>query len=223
MTSKGATSAQDAHIRLGDASARQRAAGRPRSPAVSRGQIANAVVDLICERGLHGWSIRDLAGRLGLSTGTITHYFPDKQALLIAAMDAVYVLPADWERYRTLPPAAQLRHMTEMFVLDDEHKRRWGRFWLAYLAGAGHDAVLREQQEERSQRQRRFFARLIAAAGRTGADADEQATRLVALGHGLAVQQIATPTGLSAETARAILKAQLREVLAPLDRRRAPA
>ena len=191
---------------------------------MSRGQIANAVVDLICERGLHGWSIRDLAGRLGLSTGTITHYFPDKQALLLAAMDAVYVLPADWDHYRALPPAVQLQRMTEMFVLDDERKGRWGRFWLAYLAGAGHDAVLREHQEERAQRQQRFFARLIAAVGgRPRVAAEGEATRLVALGHGLAVQQIATPAGLSAETARAILEAKLREVLAPLDRRRARA
>jgi AcrR family transcriptional regulator len=189
---------------------------------VSRGQIANTVVDLICERGLHRWSIRDLAGRLGLSTGTITHYFRDKQALLVAAMDAVYVLPADWDRYRPLPPTVQLQHVTDMFVLDDERKRRWGQFWLAYLAGAGHDPELRQHQEERYERQRRFFARLLGAAVGPGApgaalDADREATRLVALGYGLAAQQIAAPAALSPAAARAILHAHLVDVLGPVD------
>jgi AcrR family transcriptional regulator len=189
---------------------------------VSRGQISNAVVDLICERGLAGWSIRDLAGRLGVSTGTITHYYRDKRALLIAAMDAVYVLPADWDRSRSLSPVVRLRQLTEMFVLDDERRRRWGHFWLAYLAGAGHDAVLRQHQEERYERQRRFFARLIAGAAVQGApraplDADHEAARLVALGYGLAAQQVAAPAVVPPAEARTILDAHLTDVLGPVD------
>jgi len=200
---------------------RPRTAGRPRAPAVSREQIANAVVDLIGERGLHGWSMRDLGGRLGVSTGTITHYFRDKQTLLVSAMDAVYVLPADWDRYRARPPAMQLRHIAEMFVLDTARKRRWGRFWLAYLAGAAHDAALRDRQEERYDRQRRFFSRLIAASltahdhGRL--DADAEATRLVVLGNGLAMQQVASPEGLAPAAARAILEAHLTELFGAVD------
>jgi TetR/AcrR family transcriptional repressor of bet genes len=201
---------------------RSRTAGRPRAPAASRDQITNAVVDLICERGLQGWSMRDLAARLNLSTGTITHHFRDKQALLIAAMDAVYVLPADWPRYRSLPPIKQLQRISDMFVLDDRRKRRWGRFWLAYLAGASHDPALRSHQEERSHRQRRFFARLIAAAidARQFAstlDADEEAARLVALGTGLSVLQIATPDGLLPATARSILDAHLTALQTDVD------
>lgn len=189
---------------------RTRLVGRPRAPAASRGQIAAAVVDLICERGLHGWSIRDLAGRLGLSTGTITYYFRDKQALLIGAMDAVYVLPPHWDRWQHEAPAAQLRRMTEMFVLDDLRKRHWGAFWLAYLAGAGHDPVLRQHQEARYTRQQRFFARLLTAADTGGRlDAQREATRLVALGNGLAMHQVAAPASVSPAVARAILEAHL--------------
>lgn len=166
--------------------------------------------------------MRDLAAHLGLSTGTITHYFPDKQALLIAAMDAVYVLPADWDRQRSLPASARLQRMTEMFVLDNARKRRWGHFWLAYLAGAGHDATLREHQVERYERQRRFFARLIAAgiaAGEftTALDPDSEAVRLLALGAGLAMQQVATPERLAPGAARAILDAYLADLQVELD------
>lgn len=168
--------------------------------------------------------MRDLARCLGVSTGTITHYFPDKQALLIGAMDSVYVLPTDWPEYQAQPLPLQLRRMTEMFVLDDERKRRWGRFWLAYLAGAGHDATLRSYQVERYERQRRFFTRLItigieAGAYATNLDAQDEAVRLLALGNGLAMQQVATPEGLTPDAARAILDAYLAGLQGGIDTR----
>lgn len=161
--------------------------------------------------------MRDLARHLGLSTGTITYYFHDRAALLIAAMDAVYILPSDWDRFHDAPALAQLTHLTELFVLDDERKQRWGRFWLAYLAGAAHDDTLRRCQDERYERQLRFFARLIGkgmAAGEftTRLNADGEAARLVALGNGLAMQQIATPNGLAPVAARAILGAYLADL-----------
>src|SRR5207245_2553196 len=109
---------------------------------------------------------------------------------------------------------------TDLFVLDDARKRRWGRFWLAFMAGAGHDAVLREHQEERYERQRRFYARLLAAGIAAGAfsphlDADRAATQLVALGNGLAMQQVAAPARLAPEMARAILDEYLAELAGP--------
>lgn len=199
-----------------------RGAGRPRSPAVSRDAIAGAVVDLICERGLHGWSMRDLAARLGVSTGTVTHHFRDKQTLLIEAMDSVYVLPADWDRYRGLPPATRLRRMAEIFILDGERRRRWWRFWLEYMAGAGHEAALQQRHEQRYERQRRFFARVIAAgvaAGELASDLnpEQEAARLLALGNGLAVQQTVTPAHLTPATARSIIEAYLRGLRRVID------
>ncbi|MGH2628708.1 MAG: TetR/AcrR family transcriptional regulator, partial [Anaerolineales bacterium] len=49
--------------------------GRPSAPAFSRETVAEAVADLVRERGYEGWSMRDLAARLGVSIGTLTHHF----------------------------------------------------------------------------------------------------------------------------------------------------
>jgi AcrR family transcriptional regulator len=207
----------------GDALSRPRPAGRPRGSTDSSQQIARAVADLISERGLHGWSMRDLAARLGLSTGTITHHFRDKRTLLIEAMDSSYALPADWDRYRTLPPGAQLRRMVETFLVNSDRRRRGWRFYVEYLTGAGHDPLLRERHDERYARQRRFFIRLIEAGIRSGEfvtdlGAEREAESLLALGTGLAVQQLVTPESLPPAAAWEILEAYVRRLEGHVDR-----
>lgn len=224
MTANQHESASGDHARSGEAPSRPRTAGRPRGASESSRQIAQAVADLISERGLHGWSMRDLAARLGLSTGTITHHFRDKRTLLIEAMDSSYALPTDWERYRTLSPGAQLRRMVETFVVDSDRRRRGWRFYVEYLTGAGHDPLLRERHDERYARQRRFFIRLIEAGIRscefvTDLGAEREAESLLALGTGLAVQQLVTPASLPPEAAREILEAHVRRLEGHVDRR----
>ncbi len=210
-------------VHSSDVPSRPRTVGRPRGISDSSRQIAQAVADLISERGLHGWSMRDLAARLGLSTGTITHHFRDKRTLLIEAMDSSYALPTDWDRYRTLPPGAQLRRMVETFLVDSDRRRRGWRFYVEYLTGAGHDPLLRERHDERYARQRRFFTRLIEAGIRSGEfvtdlGAEREAESLLALGTGLAVQQLITPESLPPATAWEILDAHVRRLEGHVDR-----
>lgn len=223
MTTNQPASTTGKRARSIDAPTRPRPPGRPRGATDSSRQIARAVADLISERGLHGWSMRDLAARLGLSTGTITHHFRDKRTLLIEAMDSSYALPADWHRYRTLPPETQLRHMLETFLIDSDRRRRGWRFYLEYVTGAGHDQLLRERHVERYARQRRFFTRLIAAgieSGRfvTALDAEHEAAALIALGNGLVLQQLVTPEHLPPEAALEILEAHVRRLEGRIDR-----
>jgi len=177
--------------------------------------MASAVVDLICTQGFNGWSMRDLADCLGVSLGTVTHHARDKQTLLIEAMDSVYVLPPDWDRYRRLPPTVQLERMVEYFIVDSLRRHRGWRFFVEYMAAVGHHAALRQRHEERYERQRRFFTRVIAAgvaAGEltTDLDPEQEAARLLALANGLALQQVVTPDHLSPAEARQILESYLR-------------
>lgn len=213
LTSNDATAAETDPGTTGAGGART--AGRPRLRALSREATASAVVDLICEHGFNGWSMRNLADRLGVSLGTLTHHYRDKQELLIEAMDSVYVLPADWDRYRRLSPTDQLLRMVDTFIVDSPGRRRGWRFWIEYMAGVGHNAALIERHEERYERQRRFFARVIVA-GMSGddfaldLDPELEAARLLGLGNGLAIQQLVTPDHLAPGDARRILESYVR-------------
>jgi AcrR family transcriptional regulator len=191
-----------------------RGPGRPRVPAFSRQELAEAVVDLVCERGYAGWSLRDLARRLGVSTGTLTHHYGNKELLAIAAMDTVYIIGAEWNQARSLSPMGRLRWWTKMFVLDTERGRRWWLFWLEYMAAATHDIRLRARHEERFTRQKRFFASLIGsvmAEGPPGLEGspEREAAALLSLGNGLGAQQIGTPRAVTPEQARAVLETYL--------------
>jgi TetR/AcrR family transcriptional repressor of bet genes len=55
-----------------------------------RRAIALAAVEVIAERGLEGTKLVDIARIAGVTTGAITHYFSDKDAVLMAALELAY-------------------------------------------------------------------------------------------------------------------------------------
>jgi AcrR family transcriptional regulator len=175
-----------------------------------RREVIEAVSDLIADHGIDGTSMRQLAAAAGLSTGTINYHFKNKRALMIAALDAVYVLPGDWEQHRDESALQQLKILTRQFVLRSQWLKKWWRFWVEYMAHAGRDDELRARQEDRYRRQRRFYSRVIAKGVaaeelRSDLDADEVADTFLALANGLAVHQVAVGGSISANRAEAIL------------------
>ncbi len=184
-----------------------RRAGRPTSPAFSRETVAEAVADLVCEQGYAGWSMRDLAGRLGVSAGTLTHHFASREELALAAMDYVYALPPDWEEMKARSAPERLRRICAIFIVSSPRRRRWWQFWIEYIAAAAREPELRKRHEARYERQRHFFAALIGECQPNGAgeDARAEADRLLALGNGLAIHQLGTPRWISPSDARALL------------------
>lgn len=168
--------------------------------------------------------MRDLAMRLGVSTGTLTHHFSSREELALAAMDYVYGLPPDWEEMRGRGAAERLRRICAIFVVSSPNRRRWWQFWLEYMAAAARELELRKRQEARYARQRDFFARLLGElrAGDGSFDAATEAVRLLALGNGLAIQQLGTPEHLSSASARANLDAHIDAISPAVDTRRVP-
>jgi TetR/AcrR family transcriptional repressor of bet genes len=52
--------------------------------------IAQAAVEVIAEKGLESTKLLDIAGVAGITTGAITYYFSDKDAVLMAALEMSY-------------------------------------------------------------------------------------------------------------------------------------
>jgi AcrR family transcriptional regulator len=55
-----------------------------------RTTIAQAAVVVITEQGLESTKLLDIAGLAGMTTGAITHFFTDKDAVLMAALEMAY-------------------------------------------------------------------------------------------------------------------------------------
>lgn len=58
--------------------------------AHKRAEIVRATWQIIAERGIEATTMRELARELGLANGSVTHYFPDKKAILTAAFQHVF-------------------------------------------------------------------------------------------------------------------------------------
>lgn len=151
------------------------------------------VYDLISERGIESLTMRDVAERSGVSTGTINYHFKNKENLLIAALEEAYRLPKDWAEYKG-SPEAQLRRIFNSYILRAKTDR-WWFFWVNYLAYSTRNAKMQIRQSERYDKQLRFWARLVADGQEKGefrADLDpvETAKGLLTAAHGLVVLQL---------------------------------
>ncbi len=55
-----------------------------------RKKIALAAIEVIAKKGLESTKLTDIGRLAGVTTGAITHYFNDKDAVLMAALEAAY-------------------------------------------------------------------------------------------------------------------------------------
>jgi AcrR family transcriptional regulator len=61
-----------------------------RMPRDRRIEVANAAWRVIVREGLDRTSMRAIAQELGATTGVVTHYFRDKEALILFALERVF-------------------------------------------------------------------------------------------------------------------------------------
>jgi AcrR family transcriptional regulator len=88
-----------------------------------RETTAQAVYDLILERGFSGVTLRELAARTGVTTGAIVHYIRTKDALLVEAENYVRTLLHERAAEAdALNGMAAFKHMLYWFLPADDMK-----------------------------------------------------------------------------------------------------
>lgn len=105
-----------------------------------RRDIARAAIAVIGEQGIDNTRLVDVARAANATTGTITHYFEDKDAVLLAALDHVaqnilYMLRRGEEVDDLVELAALI------LPVDEERLRDW-RVWLSFFSRAVGDPAL---------------------------------------------------------------------------------
>ena len=163
--------------------------------AERRAQVLRAARACIVAHGYERVTMRDIAETAGVSTGTVVHYFNDKETVLEAALldkitdtgiafrAALAGAQSAWERLGRLVEAS--------LPATDEVRDEW-RLWLTFWGEATRNERLRAVSERQHQRWTRFLARILrdgVAAGEF-APLDDEATaiQIAALIDGLAVQ-----------------------------------
>ncbi|MDJ1131251.1 TetR/AcrR family transcriptional regulator [Streptomyces iconiensis] len=182
--------------------------------------IADAVLAVVAERGLHAISLPTVAAQAGVSVGRVQHYFPSKDELVAVAFDRANTLSSARIRDKvgqdleTAPPRTVLRTVLTELVPYNHATRTHLRVRQSFAALALADEAVATRLRAQYAQLHSTLARLIARdqeAGRAVApDPHATAVRLVALAEGLAYYVLTDIT--PADTARALVLKALADV-----------
>ena len=185
-------------------------------------QVLRAARACIVALGYERVTMRDIAETAGVSTGTVVHYFRDKESVLEAAL--LGKIQDTGIAFRAALAGAQTaRERLERLVeaslpASDEVRDEW-RLWVTFWGEATRNARLRAVSERQHQRWTRFLASILreGVAGGEFAPADPEATatQIAALMDGLAVQATLGNPALSAARMRELCLDALRHLLPP--------
>ncbi len=168
--------------------------GRTRSLDVSvesqrRRQIMAAVMSCIADYGLERTTMRNVAERAGVSTGTLAYYFQSKKDLVDAALlDASRQYMERFNAWHAGHPdhgPASLDHLVQRFLSRDNAD---AGFVLQMIEVGLHDAELRGTHQEMIDAGRAMIEKSIEAGITSGAYRDDIEPRLAAaLLHGVLI------------------------------------
>ena len=187
-----------------------------------RAQVLHAARACIVALGYERVTMRDIAETAGVSTGTVVHYFRDKESVLEAALldkiqdtgiafrAALAGAESAWERLERLLEAS--------LPATDEVRDEW-RLWLTFWGEATRNERLRAVSERQHQRWTRFLARIlrdgVAAGEFAPLDPQATATQIAALIDGLAVQATLGNPALTPAHMRQVCLDALHRLLPP--------
>ena len=179
-----------------------------------REALSQVVLRLVDERGLEGVTVRAVAAAAGVSIGTVQHYFPTKDAMLLHAhglASTAVGARADAAADGALGPVDTLRAIVAAILPTDDESARVVRVFVAFETRALHSPILAERVRSDTAELHGAFAEMLRAAGVP--DADREAVGLLALVGGLCqplLLGICTP-----REAAAIVDAHLGRVVPP--------
>jgi len=177
-----------------------------------RRAIASAAVDAIAANGLEGVKLADIAAAAGVTTGAIAHYFPDKDAVLAAALEEVCT-----RIFLEMGPPdgpLQVGELADVMPVTPEKRAEW-KVWLAYWGRAPQSETLRAIHAQ-------YYSDIEQAVA-TDLDGHVEDAGLVASAVMAAVDGVGTratlePEAWPAERQMALLEALLGNLLPKADR-----
>lgn len=194
-----------------DAAAKTVKAGRGRpvgDRAGQRAKLLNAVMVVIANEGYIGASVRKVAKQAGFTTGAVSYYFDNKEAMMAAAAEHLFD-----EFDAMLRPLRRASGMREGFERWLTRMSSDTELWLAnsqLIAYASQEPRCAEVLARRYARYRENYAAIISAwqkAGtvRTDIPADILADQLCAIADGWAMTLPIEPLRYTPERSQALI------------------
>lgn len=189
--------------------------------AERRAQVLQAARQCIVSLGYEHATMRDIADTAGVSTGTVVHYFGDKESVLEAALlekiqDTGIAFRAALEGAQTA--WERLERLVDASLPASEDVRDEWRLWITFWSEATRNERFVAISERQHRRWTRFLARILRDGVSTGAfaalDPDATASQVAALVDGFAVQATLGNPAISPARMRELCLDALRRLLA---------
>ena len=164
--------------------------------AQRRRELVAATWAVVAAEGIEAATVRRIAEEAGCTTGRITHYFADKEEVLVAALRQVH-RAAGKRMLAAIGPRSGLEALravlAEALPLDEERILEW-RVWLAFWGSAATSASLQAEQHQRYREWRGLLKRVLATAQLSAdIDLDRLVDQIVALVDGFGLQGVLDP------------------------------
>ncbi|MFO0594639.1 MAG: TetR family transcriptional regulator C-terminal domain-containing protein [Myxococcaceae bacterium] len=181
-----------------------------------RARILQAALEQLAAGGFATTSLRDVAAKAGCTTGSVTHHFANREALLVAMLREAHEAAAGrmvQRSQRAKSPRARLRAVLEEALPFDEVRVREWRVWLAFWSEAVHVAALADEHQRRYAEWKVLLGALVAPLVTTDAAREHAVGALTALVDGLGLGLVLSKPGASQlAAARAQLDSAVRGV-----------
>ncbi|NJL56773.1 TetR family transcriptional regulator [bacterium] len=184
-------------------------------------EIAKAAWRVIVRDGLDRASLRAIAQELGASTGVVTHYFRDKEELILFALERVFeTVMADMKTCaKEQQGIARLEQMIFLSLpLEVADQDDW-KVWLAFLGySIGRDPLVLAHRN-RYDSLRQFLIQALADLQtvkliRADLDLILEANALIALVDGIGTGAVICPDQFSPQQQQYLVRRHIRALLA---------
>ena len=169
------------------------------NPDVRRQAIVDAAQAVASRKGLSATTVRDVADRMGTSSGLIHHYFASMDELLAVVFDRVAEADLSATRKRMEIAMSPTGKLAAYFAgWGDPDNDETFQFWLDAWSEAGRNAAVRERSRDLNIEWQELLSEVIRQGIETGefndTEVDAAAWKALSLLDGLTLQVVAHPT-----------------------------
>ena len=180
-----------------------------------RWQIAEIAADIIARDGLDATTVRRVAAEAGFSTTIVTHYFADKQELLLWAFR--HVAMRAYERFDAMAarePVDILESLLSVTAIDAVGARGW-RVYLAFWEKALVEPVFAAEQRLWIETAVTRIEKVVRAGYGARSDMRRIVQLLIAVAQGISIQALFDPDSWSGAEIRQVMEQQVANLLGP--------
>ena len=170
-----------------------------------RREIGEITMNLVAREGIGAATIRHIATEGGFSTTAITHYFADKNELLVWAFEMLSEeCTLRFEAQLARDPHDVVGALLTMIPWCEANRRRW-KAYLAFWDEAARNPYLASLVARGTQTGLALVERLVLIGDPCPADLAKSVRLLNALVQGIALQMLVDPASWPVETVRRTL------------------